>query len=336
MAQSPTAALPFVQHCFEQFQNAYQHHNYGLAYASMVQALLADAGIAFPYFMARASAAIDATLRNTGCAARMAEWLDELLSQHPHMNLLCDVDPALAQRLLELRECNIKKRLPSIVLVAQGKSASISVARIFNCGFDLPSFAYSLVTVEVIESWARDYARGGTCYTTHLQPRPENIARLKRAGIDKIIVHLRDPRQSLLSMIHHVMRYPDDVPLLSQNGFHRRTIAQQIDEMSYFYMGTIRWILGWIDAEGEMEVMFSTFEDYVKDRDKFVERYLDFYGGPREYFSYDEAVAVQAGTDYHFRAGLVDEWRSAFPTAQAKRLSAWLPDGIKRRFGWPD
>ena len=101
-------------------------------------------------------------------------------------------------------------------------------------------------------------------------------------------------------------------------------------------MDAIRWIQGWIDAEAEIEVLFSTFESFVTDKRSFTERYLEFYRGPRECFSYENALTDHAGTDYHFRSGQIDEWRTVFPAQQASRLSHWLPDAFKQRFGWPD
>lgn len=334
MADAPASRQ--VAHCFEQFQSAFEWQNYGLAIDMLIQALRADAGVAYAYFVSRAGAAVIRTLKETGKAAELAEWLNDILPLHPRMNLIYDSSPDQVQRVLDLREANIAKRLPSIVLVTQAKSASVSVGRIFNSGFNLPSFSYSLMTLEVIDSWARDYARGGACNNIHLEPDPHNIARLKRAGLDKVIVHIRDPRQSLLSLIHHFPRYPQDSPVLARGAFDREPIGRQLDVMFLTYLEGIRWIQRWVDAEKEIQILFSTFEDFVMDRDRFMERYIEFYGGPREFFSYDAAVSEHAGTDYHFRRGQIDEWRSVFSAAQAKRLSEWLPETLKSRFGWRD
>jgi hypothetical protein len=50
----------------------------------------------------------------------------------------------------------------------------------------------------------------------------------------------------------------------------------------------------------------------------------------------EDAVTTHAGTDYHYRAGLTDEWRTVVPPRQAERLSAWLPQRLRQRFGWTD
>ncbi len=320
---------------FEQFRRAYESQNYGIAYQCFAAALDLDAGIAYRYFVVRASAQVEFTARATGRIEELTSRLDALFARHPTMHLLCDDDPDDIQRLCKLRESNIKRGLPSVALVTLAKSASISVASIFTSGLNLPSFAYSFNTAGVIESWARDYARGGACYATHLRPTPDTIERLRRSGISKIIVHVRDPRQTLLSTVHHLSRYPDQLITLTKTVAHR-PIAQQIEELMDIYLYRIRWIMGWMEAERELGLMFSTFEDFVRDKDAFIQKYLNYYDGPTDAFSYEESTTRHQGTDYHFRKGEVSEWRDVFPPREAAYLSSLLPKEMKERFGWSD
>ena len=64
----------------------------------------------------------------------------------------------------------------------------------------------------MIAPWLAEYLRGGACYTTHLQPTPENIELLAAGGAKPIIVHVRDPRQILVSVLEHRRRYPNQLP----------------------------------------------------------------------------------------------------------------------------
>ena len=222
--------IRFIEQIFQNFQSAHHAQNFGLACDAFVEAVLADPDIGFRYFMTRASAAIAMAMRHTQRSSEIVAILDKLLAKHPEMHLLVDYDPELIRMFIALRASHIAKGLPSVILVTQAKSASISVSNIFHSGFNLPSFAYSLANVEVIESWVRDYARGGACYTTHLWPTPQNIDRIEQAGI-RCIVHVRDPRQTLLSIIHHIDRYQDPLPALSRTGFDARGISAQISEL---------------------------------------------------------------------------------------------------------
>jgi hypothetical protein len=321
-----------IGQCFADFESQYERQNFGAACDAFARAIQANPGVAFRHFMARASGPLARCVNVTCRTAEFSTLLDGLLADNPNMHLLADDDPEQIRRLVELREANITKGLPSIVVVTQGKSASNPVANIFNSGFELPSFAYSLGPLVVIESFARDFARGGACYSTHLEPTQENIRRLKAAGIEKVIVHVRDPRQSLLSMLHHVIRYPGEMPELVRSEFSKRPIADRIDQMLGFYFSRLNWIQGWVDAESELNVMFSTFEDFVRDRPAFTRRYLEFYGGHEEHFSWENAM--NAGGDDRFRAGRIDEWREAFPSKRAEFLTAVIPIAMRDRFGW--
>jgi sulfotransferase family protein len=286
--------------------------------------------------MTRANYAVARTLELTHNAEALAARLDPMLARYPDMALLCDENPIEVQRLRDLRQSNIDKGLPSVVLITQPKSGSVSVGGIFNIGFNLPSFAYSLFNLEVMESWTRDYVRGGVCWVTHLLPKSNNIARLKRGGVSKIIVHVRDPRQALLSWMHHISRYSAEFPESANRRLAARSGAELVEEFFDDYVSSIRWIEGWMDAEAELTVLYSTFESFVEDQERFVNRYLEFYEGAVEHFSFERAMNRVEGTDYHFRLGQPDEWRAVFPREEAKRLTRWLPERLKERFKWSD
>jgi hypothetical protein len=320
---------------YQDFYASFVKQNYGDAYASFDAALRAAPELAYRYFMSRANRFVTDVLDATGKTREVAARLDGLIAQYPNINILCDDNPAEVERVRGLRERNIQRGLPSIAIVAQSKSASVTIDNIFSSGFGLPTVVYSIATAEVVESWARDFARGGACYTTHLYPRDRNILRLKRAGLQKIIVHVRDPRQGILSLIHHIMQR-DTYLHLRQNGFAERTIDEQLEDLLQVYLRRIAWLQGWLEAENELDLLFSTFEDFVQSRDDFVARYLDYYGGPTEYFLSEAGLTMHKGTDYHFRVGEIDEWRKVFSPGNVKRLSVLLPEAIKQRFNWPD
>jgi len=331
----PCAARGPIADHYRTFQAAFARQNFGLAYASFDAALRADPELAYRYFMRRENRFVTDMLDATGKTREVAVRLDGLIAQYPNINILCDDDPAEVERVRRLRERNIQRGLPSIAIVAQSKSASVTIDNIFSSGFELPTVVYSIATAEVVESWARDFARGGACYTTHLYPRERNILRLKRAGLQKIIVHVRDPRQGILSLIHHIVQRNTYLHL-RQNGFAERTIDEQLEDLLQVYLRRIAWLQGWLEAENELDILFSTFEDFVQSRDDFVARYLNYYGGPTEYFRSEAGLTMHQGTDYHFRAGEVDEWRRVFSPANVKRLSVLLPESLKQRFNWPD
>jgi len=275
-------------------------------------------------------------VRTTNSIESLSRWLDALLPENPNMHLMYYGDAETTRKVIELREENIAKGLPSVMLITQGKSGSISVGNIFNSGFNLPSFAYSFGEYKVIPSWINDFARGGSCYTTHLTPSEENIELIKASGIQKIIVHVRDPRQAIISMIHHRQSYPEQAPEISGSDFREKDISDQLQTVSNNYTDYIDWITGWVNASTRIPIHFSMFNNLANEPEKFVQGYVDFYGVSPQHFSLQDAITQHAGTDYHMRKGATDEWREVMPEKWQKLFSLMLPGHIKQKFNWPD
>jgi hypothetical protein len=335
MATNAVAALD-VEQARISFQAAYSAQRYDEAVSIFENALAVDPEGTVRHFVSYVSGQLAETLVETKNVESVAATLDKLLSDHPSIHLICPNEKATVDRLLTAREKNIQRGLPSAVLISMGKSASVAVANIFNSGFHLPSFAYSLINLKVIDSWARDYARGGACYVTHLDPSRETVARLKAAGLNKIIVHVRDPRQALVSLVHHFDMYPEQIVKHRDDADAGRSVSERAMSVLPFYANSIHWITNWLELEGEIDILFSTFEDFVTDRTAFVESYLKFYEGSRAYFSWQDAFGEHAGVDSHFRSGRTDEWREVFSEKDAEYLSSLLSQRLKGRFGWSD
>jgi len=178
--------------------------------------------------------------------------------------------------------------------------------------------------------------RGGVCHTTHLEPDAGQMLRLRNAGIHRVIVHVRDPRQTLVSMVHHLDMYPEQMVGLRASAKEADTVSAKAMAVLRFYRQEVSWITRWVEMEKHIAVHFSTFESMVSDWDRFVDRYIDFYGGYSKVFSKKDAETRHETLDYHFRSGRSDEWREVFSKEQADELSAMLPQNLKDRFDWPE
>ena len=95
----------------------------------------------------------------------------------------------------------------------------------------------------------------------------------------------------------------------------------------------VRWIEDWLDAENEIDLMITSFEDFSADNGRFLSKVLDFYGISRERFNDPRLEKIQGL--YKFRVGRMDEWKEAFTPAQQARASAMISDRLFQRFGWP-
>ena len=180
---------------------------------------------------------------------------------------------------------------------------------------------------------------------THLAPSRTNLIELSvRFKLDRMIVHVRDPRQALISWFHFlpsVIRVLDpsqqlhyDVPEDYLSWPEPRQLDWQIE---HFLPWFVDWIIGWLDAHRqpwfETRILYTSFEDMVSNTRGFFDRILEFYDIDRACFTYPETPHVHG--DRNFRRGLIDEWRTALSPEQIERASAAIPDRLYDRFGWP-
>jgi hypothetical protein len=135
-------------------------------------------------------------------------------------------------------------------------------------------------------------------------------------------------------MIEHVRRYSGQVPPSIRQraiGDGNNAIEWAIEEM---LPEVVAWIEGWISAREKLTVNFTTFEEFVADKNRFLDKIIAYYGGDSRYFRRDLAVAEHAGIDYHRRKGQIDEWRAYLTPQQSERVNMAIPNHFWDLFGW--
>ena len=276
------------------------------------------------------------SVHSAGKTAEMADLLDCLHAIHPDIVHVPPRRGAEALRINKVqRQANLDKQLPSLVLVAQGKSGSAAFANIVPQGFGLTLLTYSMITLAVIPSWAREFARGGAAYTTHLWPHARNIDILLAAGLNKAVVQTRDPRQIYLSFLHHQDRYRGDFPDKEKQGYYDLAFADRALLDLEYYDFIVKWLAGWVAAEDKgLTILFTTFEQFLDDAQVATRRIIDFYGADEKFFDANAAFYKSDGVDYHFRRGEKEEWRRAFAPRLCKSLNDRLPPSWFEKFGW--
>ncbi len=125
------------------------------------------------------------------------------------------LSPESLQHARKSRSIALERQLPSALLVTPGKCASVALGNILSSGFNLPTMSTAISTNNVISSWASEFSCGGVMHSSHLKASPENILRLSEAGVRRVILHVRDPRQIVISLAHHLSDYR------AQGGFNR-------------------------------------------------------------------------------------------------------------------
>lgn len=186
--------------------------------------------------------------------------------------------------------------------------------------------------------------RLGGCAHTHISANRANLIEIgAHQRLEKLIVHVRDPRQSMVSMFHYM---PDVVTKLEPSqalhyglpdAFLQQSIEQQLDwYIDNWLPWSIRWIEGWLGAVTEpwfcTRILYTRFEDMVQYPELFFAQLLDFYEIDRTGFNLPTTPTRRG--DRNFRLGQIEEWRDVLNPAQRERASALIPQTLLDRFGW--
>ena len=242
------------------------------------------------------------------------------------------------------RAACIGKNLPTMAISTVPKSASESIWNklaeglgLAQCYLSLGLFANCcLVPARVAEA-----ARGGIIAKDHIAPTAHNLRALGQAGIDRVIVHHRDPRQAALSWVHFAR---DDInkrlmaplwrKIVPPAGVLSRDLGAQIDWCieNYFPL-LIGFLADWravvAGPDRPVSVLFLSFELFRAEPARYFEQALEFYRVPPERFAAEAEAEV-----VHLRKGQTDEWRGVFTEAQRKRAWELIPDDMAEAFGW--
>ncbi|MEG4799126.1 tetratricopeptide repeat protein [Microcoleus sp. ARI1-B5] len=178
----------------------------------------------------------------------------------------------------------------------------------------------------------------------HLPVSVMNLCLITEA-LDRLIVHVRDPRQAMLSWVHHLRKTiaeTEDVLSLMHiipdaENYFSLSLTEQISwqiEKGHL-SAVINFLEGWLDAEADNsfypKILFTKYEDLADNSQVFFESILNFYEIKKARFTFPEPP--QEGK-LHYRKGRKDEWREVFTPEQAQKASSMIPKGIFERFGW--
>lgn len=173
----------------------------------------------------------------------------------------------------------------------------------------------------------------------HMFPSDHNL-RMIEAHLDSMILHVRDPRQALLSWVHQVEepslveRYIESN--LTSREYYDLDLRDKINwQLTHQFPSVVRWLGEWIDViekkKIKTRILVTTFEQMKSDEQRFFENILEFYDIPRERFIERPLELTRA---FGYRKGTVDEWRQVFSSDQKEKINTMLPEDVMRYFGW--
>jgi hypothetical protein len=178
--------------------------------------------------------------------------------------------------------------------------------------------------------------RGGYIAHQHCDAAPVN-RHLLALFTDRLIVHVRDPRQALIAWTHHLNRLheagSDDLhwvfPPPPESYFTLPPAARLDWQIAHFYPSLTGWLAGWLAVaqEGALAVKFTRHEDFVADQAALLNDIAVFH----DIAPADIAPPGERGA----YAGEGDDWRCVLSRAQRARLAALTDPALLAAFGWP-
>ncbi|MEC4854035.1 MAG: sulfotransferase domain-containing protein, partial [Jaaginema sp. PMC 1079.18] len=230
----------------------------------------------------------------------------------------------LERAALEQAALERAKNLPPIFINTLPKSGSVFISRSLSQGLGIRNlplsygyFPYDLIDINKIA----DLAKNGGTSQAHIDTSLMNLELLKYY-CPKFIVHIRDPRQSMISWVHHInrlnqeLKYPNDRLILQYScpivpdDFYEKPLSYQYDwHIENYFPLQVEWLNQWIsvrDKNSSLNIFLSQYEDFCIDNETHILKILDFYGIPHEAYSQPK---LEKNMSNHFRQGKVDEWR---------------------------
>lgn len=193
---------------------------------------------------------------------------------------------------------------------------------------------------------AKDVGRGVSICHAHTIANKKNIETLLSNGIDKCVVHARDPRQCILSWVYWLNegrqlgadRYSNNQPDLPGDYYDlpvEEQITWQIENRLSFI---VEMIDGWVKLsdipEPPIDVLFTEFQNMTNDSEMFFREILGFYGINREgRISPSQAAVEEQAAKYHYRKG-ESEWSQVFSVEQQEKSFGLIPSRMLSKFGW--
>ena len=237
-------------------------------------------------------------------------------------------------------------RLPPILITTMPKSGTYYISKLFTQGLFIDSriVSHQYFPYDVIrQPELRVLAHGNMVSQDHFGASKINLVHIAR-HVHRMVVHVRDPRQAMLSYVHYLVtprfRQTEEETRLfiyppMPDDFYELDLEARIDwAIDNWLPLLVEWTEEWVaaaDTHDRPLIKFTRYEDLVTDRDRFVEDVLEFFRIPVErYFP----PSIEPDEDIHFRKGEVAEWMTVFTPKQAAAASAKIPPGLAKQFGW--
>lgn len=251
---------------------------------------------------------------------------------------------------LRLQKIAIDNGVPAFFGVCMPKSAGTYITNSISKMLNIPSIYYGTqhpldyFNFYIIEHWLDRFLQGGAIAHTHMPPDYRHIEILKRHNIKKFWVHVRDPRDYIVSAYWHLLGHNQGS---DQLGDYRR--SNMLREKEYFltthgydpkgqidvdmiikhlYPLMCTWIDGWVawSKELECEVLFTTHSSLRMSPEQFFSEIFRYFGVPADLLI--GLSPPEPGDSDRFRKGGSGEWRDVLNSQQQGTANLLITENI--------
>ncbi len=163
---------------------------------------------------------------------------------------------------------------------------------------------------------------------THLSASKTNLIEISRFNINKMLVHIRDPRQTLISWqswMLNATKY-DRFQFLHYGlpkDYYRYNFESQINWLIENWLPKIcKWLNEWMEAKNNKffttKLYFSRFEDLKKNQNLFFKNILKFLEIEKKLFIFPSKPKYVG--DRNFRDGKIDSWKTVLNKSQVAKV----------------
>ncbi|MFC3229301.1 sulfotransferase domain-containing protein [Marinibaculum pumilum] len=184
------------------------------------------------------------------------------------------------------------------------------------------------------------FAPDGFLFGAHMLPSFHNVTALKDAGLAKVTVLLRDPRDATVSWVHHLRKMGAET-----RGYHSKIYGLPVDLWDWphdrqmaFHVRTflplaVNWVEAWLeyyaDPARELDIQLLLFDDLKTAPRRYFERILAFHGNTAQ--SWDPVKPPEPGKR-HFRGGRHGDWAAEFQWDDRAFSDLLLADRLQRAY----
>ena len=249
---------------------------------------------------------------------------------------------ALNRKMEDIRSCSVSLsffRTKLFVINSMPKSGSVFMLKTLMGYLDsqfLRATGGRFPDDSIVQIFAMQPAmffpseKSSYCMQEHFAPTKYNLDVIFNSA-DNMILHIRDPRQAILSLYHHFnlysAAYKYDKTYLPEN-YSKWDMEKQLDWViddsapKYKY-----WLENWVNIykSGEYNILLTTHNQLKNCPDQLFEKIHQFYGFDKE-ISYTRKQTDMK--NMHFRKGEEDEWKSVMTKSQQARLNSFFDENL--------